>query len=521
MGSKPGHVKGAVAAGHSVTVQAGYDVLAAGGNAYDAAIAAFFAACVAEPVMTSLGGGGFLLSQTVSGHQQVFDFFVQTPCRKKSFSEIDFSPIWADFGTLRQQFHIGQGAVATPGAVKGIFAVHRQLGSLPMTELIQPAVAAAQRGVRLNALQAYIFKIVSPILMASAEVSKQFSGARSGELISEGELFYCPDLANTLELLAIEGEKLFYRGELAALLVKSCEQGGGHLQRQDLQNYQVLCRQPLRLDYRTHQLITNPPPSSGGILMAFALQLWQQISDGASRYGSAEHLQLLAQVMAMTNEARIEAHIDSNDAHPDVDVLLDKALLSRYADRIIGRAKAHRGTTHISVIDQWHNVATLTTSNGEGCGAMVPGSGIMLNNMLGEEDLNPHGFQGWNENQRMTSMMSPTIINYPNGSLVALGSGGSNRIRTAILQTVINLIDFKMTIHDAVSNPRIHFENGLLNVERGFDNDVLQQLLAQYPDYKCWDTLNLFFGGVHSVQYQQGIFDGVGDPRRGGVCATL
>ena len=146
---------------------------------------------------------------------------------------------------------------------------------------------------------------------------------------------------------------------------------------------------------------------------------------------------------------------------------------------------------------------------------------FMVDNGLGEEDLNPHGFQRWRENQRMTSMMSPTIINYLDGSVVALGSGGSNRIRTAILQTVINLIDFKMTIHDAVSNPRVHFENGLLNLERGFESDVLQQLLAQYPDYKCWDTLNLFFGGVHSVQYQQGIFDGVGDPRRGGVCATL
>ena len=529
MNSKPGHVKGAVAAGHSVTVQAGYDVLAAGGNAYDAAIAAFFAACIAEPVLASLGGGGFLLSQTASGQQQAFDFFVQTPCYKKPLTEIDFLPIWADFGTLRQQFHIGQGAVATPGAVKGIFAVHRQLGSLPMTELIQPAVAAARSGIRLDALQAYIFKIVSPILMASAEVAKQFSGATPGELISEGELFRFPDLANTLELLAIEGDELFYRGELAELIVDSCEQGGGHLQRQDLQNYQVICREPLSLDYRAHQLITNPPPSSGGILMAFALQLWQKVSDVQScgvlssenHYGSAEHLQLLAQVMAMTNEARIEAHIDANDAHPDVDVLLDKTLLSRYADRVIGRAKAHRGTTHISVIDQWHNVATLTVSNGEGCGAMVPGTGIMLNNMLGEEDLNPHGFQRWSKNQRMTSMMSPTIINYPDGSVVALGSGGSNRIRTAILQTVINLIDFKMTIHDAVNSPRLHFENDLLNVEKGFDGDVLRQLLGQYSDYKCWDTLNLFFGGVHSVQYQQGIFDGVGDPRRGGVRAIL
>jgi len=521
MKNEPGPGKGAVAAGHAVTAQAGYDVLAAGGNAYDAAIAAFFAACVAEPVMASLGGGGFLLSQTASGQQQLFDFFVQTPCRKKPDADIEFLPIWADFGTLRQQFHIGQGAVATPGAVKGIFAVHRQLGSLPMTELIQPAVVAARSGVRLNALQAYIFNIVSPILMATPEVAKQFSGATAGQLISEGELFCFSALANTLELLAIEGDELFYSGELGEHIVASCERNGGHLQRSDLQNYRVICRQPLRIDYRKHQLITNPPPSSGGILMAFALQLWQQVRDGASCYGSAAHLQLLAQVMAMTNEARIEAHIDANDAHPDVAMLLDKELLSRYAGLIMGRAKAHRGTTHISVIDQWHNVATLTVSNGEGCGAMVAGTGVMLNNMLGEEDLNPHGFQCWSENQRMTSMMSPSIINYPDGAVAALGSGGSNRIRTAILQTVINLIDYQMTLKEAVNSPRLHFENELLNVEKGFDSAELNKVFEQYPAYHCWDTLNLFFGGVHAVQYQRGDFDGVGDPRRGGICRVL
>lgn len=524
IGSTTGGVKGAAAAGHAVTVDAGREVLAAGGNAYDAAIAAFFAACVAEPVLASLGGGGFLLAQTAAGRQQLFDFFVQTPGQKKSLADIDFSPIWADFGTLRQEFHIGQGAVATPGVVKGIFEVHRQLGCLPMTELIQPAVAAARSGIRLEALQAYIFKIVSPILRATPEVAMQYSGANPDELISNGELFRFPVLADTLELLAIEGDALFYSGELGKLIVESCGREGGHLRHQDLQNYQVICRQPLCLDYRGCQLITNPPPSSGGILIAFALQLWQQVSDAQvdhHNYGSAEHLQLLAQVMDKTNQARIEAHIDANDAHPDADVLLDKALLSRYADMISGRAKAHRGTTHISVIDQWRNVATVTLSNGEGCGAMVPGTGIMLNNMLGEEDLNPHGFQSWRENQRMTSMMSPSIINCADGAVVALGSGGSNRIRTALVQTIINLIDFEMSIHDAVNAPRIHFENELLNVEKGFASDVLQQLLEQYPDYQCWDTLNLFFGGVHSVQYRQGIFDGVGDPRRGGVCRVL
>jgi len=518
--------KGAVAAGHAVTVEAGSEVLAAGGNAYDAAMASFFASCVAEPVLSSLGGGGFLLAQASAGQHQLFDFFVQTPSVKKPPQDIDFKPIWADFGSTRQEFHIGQGAIATPGVVKGMFEVHRQLGSMPMSELVQPAIAAARTGMRINALQAYIFNIVSPILMASEEVTSVFSSNASGKLIGEGELLRMPQLADTLETLALEGDDLFYQGELGKLIAKQCAEQGGHLQRQDLTSYQVVCRQPLELKYRDSQIVTNPPPSSGGILIAFALRLWQQVCDGTDapdsiKYGSLAHLQQLIQVMEMTNQARVEAHIEETNGHPDVDVLLDDNLLSRYRDSIVGRRKAHRGTTHISVIDRWQNVATLTVSNGEGCGRMVPGTGIMLNNMLGEEDLNPHGFQQWQENQRMTSMMAPSVINQPGGGIVALGSGGSNRIRTAILQAIINLTDFEKSLNDAVCLPRLHFENDLLNVEKGFANEVLNSLFEYYPQHKCWDTLNLFFGGVHSVQVRDGLFDGVGDPRRGGVYRTL
>jgi len=512
---------GAVAGGHAATVDAGCEVLAAGGNAYDAAIASFFASCVAEPVLSSLGGGGFLLAQTSAGQHQLFDFFVQTPSVKKPPQDIDFKPIWADFGTTRQEFHIGQGAIATPGVVKGMFEVHRQLGSMPMLELVQPAIRAARSGIRLNALQTYIFSIVSPILTASEEVAALFVSNDTGKLIGEGELLCLPQLADMLEILAIEGDRLFYRGELAQQIVAQCIEQGGHLQRKDLENYEVFCRQPLELNYRDSQIVTNPPPSSGGILIAFALRLWQQVCDGTEEYGSLRHLQQLAQVMAKTNQARVEAHIDESNGHPDVDVLLDDELLSRYRDSIVGRSKAHRGTTHISIIDRWQNVATLTVSNGEGCGRMVPGTGIMLNNMLGEEDLNPHGFQQWQENQRMTSMMAPSVINQPDGGIIALGSGGSNRIRTAILQAIINLTDFALPLDDAVCRPRLHFENDLLNVEKGFANEALIQLFDQYPQHKCWDALNLFFGGVHSVQYRDGLFDGVGDPRRGGVCEVL
>ena len=512
--------RGAIAAGHRVTAEAGLEVLKAGGNAYDAAIAAFFASCVAEPVLSSLGGGGFLLSQSASDDAKLFDFFVQTPRQKAPVDEVDFKPIWADFGTTRQEFHIGQGAVATPGVIKGMFKVHEQLASMPMTELVQPAILAARRGVRLNELQAYIFSIVEPILTASQEAAEIFTN-ESGKLIGQGDLFCLPELADTLDCLSLEGEKLFYEGALAQQIVSDSRAFRGHLHAEDLSAYAVIERKPLMVNYRNRQVITNSPPSSGGILIAFALQLWQQLADGAMGFGSFDHLQLLAQVMERTNEARVAAHLDDNCAHPSITTLLDDSLLQRYREKVLGRRRAYRGTTHISVIDRWHNRVSLTVSNGEGCGRMLAGTGIMLNNMLGEEDLNPRGFHLWQTNQRMTSMMAPTIINNKAGDTVVLGSGGSNRIRTAILQALINLVDFGHSLEEAVCQPRLHVEKGLLNVEKGFDREVLKALLTDYPNHKCWNALNLFFGGVHSVQVEGGNFSGIGDPRRGGVCLTL
>lgn len=507
---------GAVAAGHPLTVETALEVLKAGGNAFDAAIAAHFTACVAEPVLASLGGGGFLLAQPATQKCRVFDFFVQTPQRKLGSAEIDFSPIAADFGAATQEFHIGQGAVATPGSVKGLFEIHARLGSMPMRELVAPAVSYARAGVAVNAFQRYIFEIVSPILRATPAASAIYCRGTDEGLPAVGDRLCFPELADSLEALAREGEELFYQGEIARRIVGQSLGNGGHLRRQDLLSYRVITSEPLRFKYRGCELLTNPPPSSGGILIAFALQLWERLVDLPLDYGEYRHLALLAEIMAITNQARIDAHLNGQGvlsaAH-----LLDDAMLERYRAQVLGRARAPRGTTHISVIDRCYNVASMTVSNGEGCGNIVPGTGIMLNNMLGEEDLNPEGFHTWKENQRMTSMMAPTIINSPDGALWALGSGGSNRIRTALLQTIINLVDFGLSMGEAIASPRLHYENGLLNLEAGYATGSMRQLLARYTAYKQWGEANLFFGGVHGVMERNGEFLAVGDARRGGA----
>jgi gamma-glutamyltranspeptidase/glutathione hydrolase len=190
--------------------------------------------------------------------------------------------------------------------------------------------------------------------------------------------------------------------------------------------------------------------------------------------------------------------------------------MDSYRASIAGHPVNNRGTTHISTIDSLGNSASLTLSNGEGSGQLLPGTGVMLNNMLGEEDLNPAGFNRWPCDVRVSSMMAPTLAEDEH-QLIAIGSGGSNRLRTAILQTLSNLIDFGMSPEQAVNAPRMHFERGQLDIEPGFEQASIQDLLADFPDHRIWSSHNLFFGGTHTVCWDGRHFTGAGDPRRGGV----
>ncbi len=253
-----------MAAGHKATADAAAFALREGGNAFDAVIAAHWTACVAEPVLTSLGGGGFLIAQPHNGAPRVYDFFTHTPRHKRPVGDIDFHPIHADFGTMRQEFHIGHGSIATPGTVRGLFSVHRDLGGLPMAVLAAPAVQLAREGVRVNALQAYILDVVRPIYLASAAAAERFGSRReAGRLVGEDELLRLPELADTIQWLVEEGDRLFYEGDIAAAIDRACSTQGGHLRREDLATYQVKLREPLQVTYRGARLLTNPPPSSG------------------------------------------------------------------------------------------------------------------------------------------------------------------------------------------------------------------------------------------------------------------
>ncbi|HEB95547.1 MAG TPA: gamma-glutamyltransferase [Sedimenticola thiotaurini] len=515
-------VKGITAAGHSATAQAAADILQAGGNAFDAVLAALFASCVAEPVLASLGGGGFLLARPHGGRPVLYDFFTQTPGRKRPAGQVDFYPIVADFGTAQQEFHIGMGSIATPGVVRGLFRIHRDLCRLPLRSIVEPALDLARAGVPVNPFQHYIAEIVSPILLSTPAALALHRSPGGTGLAAPGERVPQPQMADAFDALTREGEGLFYQGEIGRRLVDDCDTGGGHLRMQDLEGYRVRIREPLHRRYHGFELFTNPPPSIGGTLIAFTLALLEQESAGGMSADSAMHLAQVADAQRLTQRMRRDQRVEQDLDERTAERLLGHALVQQYRRQTRDRHRFARGTTQISIADRAGNLASMTLSNGEGSGYVIPETGIMMNNMLGEEDINPHGFHHWPENRRIASMMSPTLLLADDGRAWATGSGGSNRIRSAILQVLLNLVDFDMDIEQAVEHPRIHYENGLLNIESGFPNETLEELFRLFPEHRLWPEKNLFFGGAHTVSIDtHGTLSGQGDSRRGGVAVTV
>ncbi len=433
---------------------------------------------------------------------------------------MDFYPINADFGTTTQEFHIGMSSIATPGMVKGLFRIHRELCTLPIREIIEPAVTFARHGVKLNELQAYSFVVLEKILRSTPAALALYRNPDSDQLLTEGELLKQPDLADTLESLANEGDPLFYRGDIAKQIIMDCDEHGGSITENDLHKYRVISRKPLTFSYHDSRVLTNPPPSSGGVLIAFTLKLLEQLNVSRFGFGTTDYLRLLARTMESAQRVRKSIVDDyACEEYPKARKLLGSRLLHAYRTAVLEHTNSTRGTTHISVIDAKGNMASMTTSNGEGSGYVIPNTGIMLNNMLGEEDINPRGFHHGTPGRRLSSMLSPTVMFGADGSGIAMGSGGSNRIRTAMLQVLLNLIDFGMCAKTAVDSPRIHYENGLLSIEGGFELDGLAELTAEFPNHKLWQDRNLFFGGVHVAQRNavDKSFTGAGDPRRGGI----
>lgn len=500
-------LRGIVAAGHEATAEAAAAMLDAGGNAFDAVVAAGFAAAVCEPGFTSLGGGGFLLARTADGTDTLHDFFVATPGlgRADEAPEPVFEEVSVSFVAATQTFHCGPGSVAVPGVLAGYLHVHRRLGTLPLTDVVAPAIRLATDGVEVSASQAGDFVLLAPILARTPASRAIFYP--DGTLLGAGDILHNGELGTFLATLGADPTATFYRGDRAARLVRQLDGGGGLLTTEDLAAYRVIEREPLRFTYRGRTVLTNPPPTFGGALLAVALRRLDRVPS-LPPAGSAELATTLAAVMAEVDAAR---------AAGDPEVVA--ALRGDLGDDPRHRPVVNRGTTHVSVADVDGNVAAMTTSNGECSGDVIDGTGIACNNMLGEDDLHPDGFHGAPAGVRVASMMSPTFVLGAGRTDVdlALGSGGSKRIRSALLQVLVATIDHGRDLVDAVESPRIHWDTDHLEVEPGLGDDVLDALRTRART-NVWPEASIYFGGVHAVAPGR---SGAGDPRRGGAVRVI
>ncbi len=496
----------AVAAGARPVAEAAAEVLRSGGNAADAAICGALVACVAEPALASLYGGGFLMAREPSGKVGLLDFFVETPRRKAAFGEVDLREVAADFGAARQVFHIGAGSVATPGVPRGLVEAHRRLGRTPFHELAEPAIRLAKQGATLSAFQAEVLAIIAPIVAASPAALAIFGDGTAP--LKAGALYRNEALADVLESFALEGDRFLHEGEPAQALAGMA---GTHLTALDLRRYEARWREPLEEARGDWRLYLNSPPSLGGALIALALRL-MRAEDGPAETALA---------LEATARARIETALN-RDAIAGSARLLAPDLVNRYAAELNGRRAAVAGTTHLSVIDGAGMAAALTLSNGSGSGVIVPGTGIMPNNMLGEEDLVGAAIEEWEPGVRLASMMAPTIATRENGAVLVLGSGGSARIRSALAQTLAHLIDREMRLEDAVAAPRLHTERWPeADFEDRIGEEARVRLLRAFPEARGWAADSMFFGGVHAARREaKGAVEAAADHRRDGWAIT-
>jgi gamma-glutamyltranspeptidase / glutathione hydrolase len=498
----PGTQLGVVAAGHPVSARAGADVLLAGGNAVDAALGAMLASFACEPLLTGLGAGGYMLVVAPGEAPTLLDFFVEAPGRGADPDQrSELIPVPVSFGDAVQLFHVGEASVGTYGMPAGVCEAARRFGRVSLERLVAPAARLARDGVPLNPQQAYIVEILGAIVTSTPEAAALF--APDGRLLRAGERLRQPELGDALERLGSEGARPFYEGDIAAAIVDWLASRGGLVTEADLRAYLAVDREPVAVSYRGRDVLTNPPPSAGGILIARALAML----DGIPGPPAPPSVIQLVEVMERTQKERTPEFLAGLD---------DPLFVQEFLARPVGRLGS---TTHIAALDREGWACSVTCSNGSASGVIVPGTGVHLNNMLGEQDLNPLGFHHHPPGRRMPSMMSPTIVLRDGVAELAVGSAGSNRIRSAVLQTIIRSIDDGLEAQAAIDAPRVHFEDGMVYSEPGIDVAALEDAGRSVSPFRA---RNLFFGGAQAAALDAaGRFSGGGDPRRGGAAIVV
>jgi gamma-glutamyltranspeptidase / glutathione hydrolase len=449
---------------------------------------------------------------TAGGEDHLLDFFVAAPGKGLDALEpVELTPIDVKFADEAiQRFNVGPSSCGVYGTTAGVDEALRRFGTLSLAELVEGPARAAREGVEVTGMQGFLFTVLEPILRSTPEAEAIY--APEGELLRQGETIRLPELGGLLDRLGAEGPGFLYEGDVAAAVSAWVRERGGLITEEDLASYEVVERAPVEVAYHGRQVLTNPPPSSGGILIADALGILERLED-------PDNMVTIAEVIASTNRARDEDFLTGLGTEG----YLERFLAGEALDNVATEVRTRLGsTTHVAVLDAEGGCASVTCSNGSCSGVVVPGTGMHLNNMLGEEDLNPLGYHRHKPGARVPSMMSPTVALREGRPELALGSAGSNRIRSAILQTTLHVVDGGLPAQEAVDRPRIHVERQEVEAEPGIDEGALEELRRRGWTVRTFAERNLYFGGVQAVaRTAEGKLSGGGDPRRGGTAAVV
>ena len=460
---------------HPIASQVGIQILRAGGNAIDAAVAAAFVLAVIHPTAGNIGGGGFMVYRSNSGAVTALDFREKAPAGATADMFQDST------GQIVETSLIGHLASGVPGSVAGLTAAHARFGNFHLSVVMEPAIRYAEQGVVLDSHRASSFTPTKIERFNRFESSRRKFLADGGPP-QEGTLFVQPDLARTLQAISDSGSAGFYRGRVADLLVAEMERGGGIITLEDLKNYSVAWRDPIEITYRNYTVYSMPPPSSGGVTLGETLNILESF-DSLPSFSTPEQIHVTAEAM---RRAFIDRNNDLGD--PDfVDLPLARLLSKDYARRLWAtiepghasvtppfgtQLREGDNTTHISVVDADGNAVGITTTlnSSYGNSVVVSGAGFLLNNEMDDftgapGQPNQFGLIQGEANsiaphKRMLSAMAPTIVLDPEGDLfMVLGAPGGPRIITAVTQVLSNTIDFGMSLIEAIGAPRIHHQS--------------------------------------------------------------
>jgi gamma-glutamyltranspeptidase/glutathione hydrolase len=529
--------KGLVVAQEPLAADVGVAVLKSGGNAVDAAVAVGFALAVTHPFAGNIGGGGFMLIRLADGRTTFIDFREKAPHKATRNMYLD-----AD-GTMTRDSLIGWRAAGVPGTVRGLELAQKKYGKQTWAELLQPAIELASNGFPVS-------HAMMQSLRYSAESLSQFPDSKriflkDGTFYDWNEILRQPDLARTLERIAHQGAKDFYEGETARIIAREMEKNGGLITLEDLREYQAIERKPLEGDYKGYHVITSPPSSSGGVGILQMLGMLDGTGYEKTGAGSATTYHYLAEVMRRFYADRNEYLGDPDYVKNPIAALLDRAYIRKRRDSIdpsqatasdqvgagLPAGKESTETTHYTIADEQGNVVavTYTLNAGYGSAVTVPGAGFLLNDEMDDFAGKPgspnlFGLVQGEANaiaagKRPLSSMVPTIVLRGGKPFLALGAPGGSRIITAVLQVMLNVMDFGMNIQDAIDFPRVHhqWKPDRLDIERGISPDTI--VLLKKAGYHIEEAKPVVIARVEGILIDGGWMQGGHDERGAGKAA--